>query len=205
MTFPVIRMRGSRVALEEDSIIIEPYQLNRIRRYANTRTKRAIRKSTGCKIRLTHDQKEQLLVVKNLVLQQLSPSFNAAEILRSPQGFGFENHSCKRILQRIERYGEDEIKLIPSPYFLAVHPETLENLVETLVNATEVDNYAYWKAYPYLTFSFTGDFEDRKIKVSLTFENGILIITVVNTFETGYYIREVRGVSAILKNTFSRK
>lgn len=199
---PLIRLRtGTIIPLLEDTITLHPWQVREIAKYARTRTREQWHGAKqGIPIELTRSQREELILAKDAVINYLTPSRDPKELIRNPQ-FGFEPHAYARILERIERLTEDQLAEIGFPkYHLAAHPETLEKLAETLINSSEVEKTAHWKAFPYLTFTFSGSYDDRVIKLVLSFENGIVLVTVVVDLETGYFIREKQNATELLKN-----
>ena len=179
--------------IEEDSIQLYQHQIDAIRKHATKKTQQGwLSSSRGIKIPLTLDQQAAIINVKDQVFQLLSPSKNPREILLQRRGFGFAKHAFERVLERIERLTDEDLRSLgTTDYQYAVHPETLEKVVESLVKSKQVQSFAEWKGYPYLNFNFLCSLDDRELDIIVNFELGILIVTLIINKETGYFVREV--------------
>lgn len=191
-----INVKNGIVMLEEDSIQIHQHQVDIINKYAIKKTRLGwLSGSRGIRIPLTPQQQTMILNVKDQVLQLLSPSKDPREVLLQRRGFGFAKHAFKRILQRIERLSDEDIQALGvTDYRYAVYPETLENLVESLIDSQKVQPFAVWKGYPYLNYSFLCYLGDRELDIVVNFELGILIVTLIINKDTGYFVREVYSI-----------
>jgi hypothetical protein len=179
--------------LKDDSIQLHEHQIKIIKKHAMSKSEwEWISSARGIKIPLTAQQKITLVSLKDQVFQLLSPSKDPKEILLQRRGFGFANHAFERILERVERLSEEEVKALGvTNYQYAVYPETLENVVGSLIDSQKVKSFAVWKGYPYLNYSFLCNLDDRELDIVVNFELGILIVTLVINKETGYFVREV--------------
>jgi len=191
-----INVKRGIVEIKEDSIQLHQHQVDKIRKYAISKTQQGWISSTrGIKIPLTPQQQTEIVKVKDQVFKFLSPSKNPKEILLQHKGFGFANHAFERILERIERLSEEDLEALGiTDYRYAVHPETLEKVVGSLVDSKKVQTFAEWKGYPYLNFNFLCSFDDRELEIVVNFELGILIVTLIINKETGYFVREVYSI-----------
>lgn len=206
-TIPIsIKVKDGLVLLEDNSIPLYQYQINQIKKHAVKRTKKGwlSTRNPGIKIQLSFEQREQLVEVKNKIITFLSPAKDPKIILSKRNGISFSKHSTLRILDRIERLTPEEIEALgKTDYLYAIHPETLEKIVESLINSNTADSYAEWKGYPYLNYSFLCSYDDREIRITVNLENGILLITLIVDKETGYYIGESYSLKENKKkNTF---
>jgi len=188
-----ITVKNGQVMLEEDSIQLHQHQVREIKRQALTKTKvEWLKSSKGIKINLTSDQQKKLVDAKDQVLQYLSSTKNPKEILSQEIGFGFAIHAFERILERVERLSPKDFEALGTrSYSAAIHPETSEKIVSSLVNSQIVHSEAEWKGYSHLNFKFMCTYDGRDLEIVINFSTGILIVTLIITKETGYFVREI--------------
>ncbi|WP_144481477.1 hypothetical protein, partial [Cytobacillus oceanisediminis] len=188
-----IPVKNGVIMLEEDSIYLLQSQVDKIKQEAIRKTQHGwLTAGRGVKIPLTTQQQIAVVGIKDQLMQLLSPTRDPREVLLQRRGFGFAKHAFERILERIERLSTQEIQALGvSDYRYAVHPETLENVVASLMESQTVQSFAEWKGYPYLNYCFVCNLDDRELDVVVNFELGILIITLIINKETGYFVREV--------------
>lgn len=193
VTVPIqIQVRGKKILLKDDSISLYQYQIDKINRYANRKTQiEWINSSKGIEIKLTPFQQQQVISTKEAILDILSFSRDPKQLLLRKRGYGFTNHAFERVLGRIERLSDEQVQLLGPQYKLAVHPETLERLTESIINSKEATAFAEWKGYPYLNYGLVCNLDDRELEVIVNFEIGILVVTMIVEKETGYFVREV--------------
>lgn len=191
-----IRVKDGYVQLSEDSIQLHPFQLRQIRKQAAKKTKSQWHSSLdGVKIDLTSDQRADLIALKDQIFGYLSSSKNPVEILQQQRGFGFAKHAFKRILERVERLSEQDMKALGGVnYSVMVHPETLEKIVSSLIDSKVVHVEAAWKAHPFLNFCFVCGYDERELEIIVNFQVGIMIVTLIMKKESGYFIREVYSI-----------
>jgi len=59
------------------------------------------------------------------------------------------------------------------------------------VNSQIVHSEAEWKGYSHLNFKFMCTYDGRDLEIVINFSTGILIVTLIITKETGYFVREI--------------
>ena len=186
----LINLKDKNITLEEDNIDLHFHQVRDIKNAAKRKTEMEwLRSSGGVKINLTPTQQQQILNVKDQLFTFLSPNKDPKEVLSKHGAVAFTSHASDRILERVERLSKEELEADKT--LRIIDPNTLENIIEALINAKNVFYKAEWKGSPYLNYTFLCDIEGRKLDVVVNFETNILIITVVVTKETGYRIGEV--------------
>lgn len=185
-------VKDGTVLLKEDSIKLFKDQIEEITKYSQQLTGEEWRKSvSGIKVKLSKYQREELVNIKDKIVHLLSPAKKPREILSQRANFGFSKHALKRVLSRIEGLTDAEIAQIDGEkYYFAVHPETLEKIVQALIDSKEVEEYAEWKAYPYLNFNYICTFDSKEIKITVNFQQGIFIITLIVIKNTGFSMRD---------------
>lgn len=191
-----INVKNGIVMIQEDSIQLHQHQVDEIRKKAIKKTQQGwLSSNKGIKITLTPQQQLNIVNVKDQIFQLLSPSKDPKEILLQRRFFGFSKHAFERILERVERLSEGELNAIGyRNYQYAVHPDTLEKVVESLMNSQKVDSFAEWKGHSFLNFNFICFLDDRELDIVVNFELGILIVTLIINKETGYFVREIYSI-----------
>lgn len=207
-----IRLKdGEDVLFVENNINLKSWQIDKIRKEAVQKTKSEWRKSKhGIKIDLTPSQRRDILNVKNQVINSLAPSGSPKELFDPRVGskFRFEPHAYERIIERLEPLTDDEKSAIlrtksPSTYRFAIHQETLEKTAEVLIKSNVVSKEAHWKAYRTLTYGFEGEYDQKKIRVVVRFDRGMVVVTLISIEEHGYYIGETKTGNKLKKEFFS--
>jgi hypothetical protein len=188
-----IPVKRGTVDLLENSISIHQFQIDEILRHSRKKTSLEwIKTKRGIKIPLTSIQQKEVVQIKDQLIHYMSPSKNPKELLLRRRGFGFAKHAFHRILERIERLSEEEIQSLgTTDYNFAINPNTLEIIVKSLIDSNKSTSFAEWKGHPYLNFNFVCEIEDRELEITVNFQLGILIVTMIVSKETGYFIREV--------------
>lgn len=188
-----INVKDGIVMIQEDSILLHQHQVDLIKTHAIKKTKQKwLSSKSGIKIPLTPQQQQDIVSVKDRVIQWLSPSKDPQEILLQRRGFGFAKHAFERILERVERLSGEELKIIGKRnYQYAIYPETLEEVVGSLIDSQQVKSLAVWNGHPYLNYNFECFLGKRELDIVVNFELGILIVTLVMNRDTGYFVREV--------------
>jgi len=187
-----IKVKDKHVDLMENNIPLYGYQIKIIEKESIHRTQEEwLSSKSGVSIPLRPEQMEKILLVKDQVIQLLSPDRNPEELILKRRGFGFSKHAFERALTRIERLSEEELNDLGSNYSYSIDPETLEKIAESLINSKTVYEKAEWKAFPYLNFKFLSKYDDRDIEIVVNFKLGILIVTLIVVKETGFFVREV--------------
>lgn len=188
-----IRLKDKTIYLKEDCIDLYPFQIRLIKHRAKSKTEKEWldSKTKGIKIPLSKIQQFQVVKFKQDLIKLLSPDNTAKTLLAREHGYGFSKHAFKRLLERVERLSDDEIEELGSNYEFAVNKETVEGITDALIRSTEVKERAEWKGHSYLNYSFICNYENRELDIVANFELGILVVTMVVTKETDYYIREI--------------
>jgi hypothetical protein len=201
-----IQLKDKSIDLKEDNITLYTYQVDLIKKAAIHKTEKEwLESKRGVKIPLRSEQKRQILCVKDDIINLLSPS-RSPQILLMSKNFGFTKHAVGQALKRIEKLTEDEIRDLGPNYMYSVQPETLEKIAKSLIDSKVVASDAEWKGFPFLNFTFVGEYDNKDIEIVVNFEFGILIITLIVVKETGFYIREVyrfNDKGKLIKKPFS--
>lgn len=188
-----IRLKDKTIYLKEDCIGLHSFQIELIKNQARRKTEKEWLDpdTKGVKIPLSTMQQFEIVKFKQELINVLSPDNTAKALLAREHGYGFSQHALKRVLERVERLPQDEVDDLGPNYRFAVNSETVEGLTDALINSTLVNKRAEWKGHPYLNYSFICNYQDRELDIVVNFELGILVVTMVVTKETGYYVREI--------------
>lgn len=187
-----VRVKDKTLSIEEDNIVLHSHQVRAIRTAARRKTEiEWLNSRSGVKVTLTAGQQIQILNVKDQIFHYLSPNKSPKEILRKTGSIGFAIHAFDRILERVERFSEeeiDEMKKDTTP--VIIDPDTLEKIIEALIHSQKVFHKAEWNGFPYLNYTFLCYLGDRELDVVVNFDAKVLIITIVVSIDTGYFVRE---------------
>lgn len=198
-----VNLKDKVVSIEEDNIDLYSHQLNAVQSQARRKTEMEwLSSPSGIKITLTRTQQEQIVDVKDQLFNFMSPNKDPKEVLNKTGNVGFTSHAFDRILERVERFSREEIE--KNRIKTIIDPETLEKIIEALIRTKNVFYKAEWKGSPYLNYTFLCELEGRKLDIVVNFETNILIITIVVSKETGYFVREVYSYDE-KENTYIKK
>ncbi|WP_332699367.1 hypothetical protein [Halalkalibacter lacteus] len=198
-----IPVRGKEILLKEDSTPLFPYQIKIIKRKSRSKTEgQWLSAAKGIKIPLTKDQRKEVVLVKDSIINILDSTRDPKRLLMVKRGFGFTDHAVERVLTRIERLSEEELELLGPNYKFSINQETLEKITQSLIDSKEVNQFAEWKGHPYLNFGLNCKYDDRDVDIIVNFAIGILIVTMIVVKETGYAVQNIYSFDG---KTFTKK
>ncbi len=175
-----IPLRNGHVSLKEDIIVLSKSQIQEILDVSHTKTdKEWIEAKQGVKITLSEEQMEDVLKVKNEIVEGL----NAKDLIES-DFIDMLPHAMKRAIERLEGL---EAK---APYHLAMRRETYEKIAQALIDSDMLDRKAEWKGGEYLRYNFKSKVDDNDLTISISFEDTMLVITVIVTNKKGFFSHE---------------
>lgn len=175
-----IPLKDGKVELREETIVLSESQIKKILDESKLKTRKEWQTAEhGIKIPLTEEQMDQIISVKNEIVGDL----NALELIES-DFIDIIPHAMKRAIERLEGLPVEE------PYNLAMRRETYEKIAQALIDSKEVEDKAEWKGGSYLRYNFKSQIDENDIVITVSFEETILVITVIVTKRKGFFFHE---------------
>ncbi|NHN31737.1 hypothetical protein [Paenibacillus agricola] len=161
-----IPLKGNKNMELDDIIKLAPKQWAKIfeRSVLKTEKQWLQPKTNGIKIKLTSDQRQDVILHKNGFVEK-----HSGDSLMLDGKIRFTDHGLQRISERIDK----------------MPPETppseaaMRAMVDLVIRSTEVSQDAEWRGYASLSYSFKGTYEQTECAVVVVFEGDRLVITEV--------------------------
>lgn len=185
----IISTKDGEVEFPQQVIDLIPKQLEKLNQRANEKTSNEwLDSSRGIRIKMTEEQKKQVLKFKDDFINRLVPSRSAKDLLDTKR-IGFSEHAFERIDERFLEYYRDwneqargvKEKLgfeVEDIIYEAASIETMTEILEIFIKSDDIDDFFVWKAYPYLSYKFKGYFRSGEIGIVIMFSKDTTIITI---------------------------
>lgn len=175
-----ISLKDKKITLEESIIVLSEKQIEKILNESSLKTSKEWEKvKRGVKIPLTKDQINEIIAAKDEIVAGLTPR----ELIDSDL-VDMLPHAMKRAIERLE--GMEAKK----PYELAMKRETYEKIAQVLIESSALEDKAEWKGGSYLRYNFKGKVDENELVVSISFEETMLVITVIVKERRGFFGHE---------------
>ncbi|HHT7061365.1 TPA: hypothetical protein ACTZ5S_003769 [Bacillus cereus] len=132
----------------------------------------------GIKVRLHPLQRQAILDYKNELVSQ----FRDADDFLDSGALQIYPHGKERIQERVEGKDIEKTILTNSP----LDPDAYLDIAQAIMDSQTVEKDAHWKAYPFLTYSFTHNIGQSLYTISVNFQNGIIVVTVFPKHKVGF-------------------
>lgn len=172
-----IPLKDGEIPFEESIIVLSQKQIDKILNEAKLKTKGEWHNkgTKGVKVPLTQDQIKKVIEVKNEIVEG-----QTLEELRNSDLIDVLPHAVERAIERLE--GQES-----KGYQEPLRKETYDKILKALIESEVIEKNAEWKGTPYLRYNFVSKVEENDIVISISFEESMLVITVIMKNRKGFF------------------